>query len=181
MAGRSSTEGMPYYYNRFLAIVDRLRTTFLLRKFPRSRLCCYLTKTYFPALQALMGTVHHPSYTHSWILNASSNSRLNANRMLRAKKVLAYVAERIEATSEQPDPDVIKPEDYLELYCQDQLVAHNTTLATLRAHVWKAGGDVILYYKSSGRRPELEERERIKKENAAADEGTAKTGPVLHT
>ena len=98
--------------------------------------------------------------------------------MLRAKKVLAYVAERIEAPSEQPD---LIPEDDLELYCQDQLVAHNTTLATLRAHVWKAGGDVILYYKSSGRRPELEERERVKKENAAADEGTAKTGPVLHT
>ena len=99
--------------------------------------------------------------------------------MLRAKKVLAYVAERIETPSEQSDVDSIKPEDYLELLCQDQLVAHNTTLATLRAHVWKAGGDVILYYKSNGRRPELEERERIRKEKATVD--TAKTGPVLHT
>ncbi len=116
-----------------------------------------------------------PSYIRSWILNASSNSRLNANRMLRAKKVLAYVAERIEP--EPPDFNIVKPEDYLELYCQDQLVAHNITLATLRAHVWKAGGDVILYYKSNGRRPELEEREKVKKDN----EGTAKTGPVLHT
>ena len=101
--------------------------------------------------------------------------------MLRAKKVLAYVAERIETPSEQPDPEIIKPEDYLELYCQDQLVPHNTTLATLRAHVWKTGGDVILYYKSNGKRPELEERERVGKERAAVDEGTAKTGPVLHT
>lgn len=101
--------------------------------------------------------------------------------MLRAKKVLAYVAERIELPSEQPDPELVKPEDYLELYCQDQLVSHNTTLATLRAHVWKAGGDVILYYKSNGGRPELEERERVRKEKAAADEGTAKTGPVFHT
>lgn len=101
--------------------------------------------------------------------------------MLRAKKVLAYVAERIETQSEQPDPNVLKPEAYLDLYCQDQLVAHNTTLATLRAHVWKAGGDVILYYKSNGSRPELEERERVRREKAAADEGTAKTGPVLHT
>lgn len=98
--------------------------------------------------------------------------------MLRAKKVLAYVAERIENPSEQPDPEVVKPEDYLELYCQDQLVAHNTTLATLRAHIWKVGGDVILYYKSNGRRPELEERERMNKEKT---EGTAKTGPILHT
>lgn len=101
--------------------------------------------------------------------------------MLRAKKVLAYVAERIETPSEHPDPEIIKPEDYLELYCQDQLVPHNTTLATLRAHVWKAGGDVILYYKSNGKRPELEERESVRKERAAVDEGTAKTGPVLHT
>jgi WD repeat-containing protein 48 len=30
------------------------------------------------------------------------------------------------------------------------------TLATLRAHVWKTGGDVMLYYKSNGRRPELD-------------------------
>ena len=101
--------------------------------------------------------------------------------MLRAKKVLAYVAERIENPSEQPDFEVVKPEDYLELYCQDQPVSHNTTLATLRTHLWKAGGDVILYYKSNGKRPELEERERLQKEKAAADEGTAKTGPVIHT
>ena len=32
------------------------------------------------------------------------------------------------------------------------------TLATLRAHVWKTGGDVVLYYKSNGRKPELEKR-----------------------
>ena len=101
--------------------------------------------------------------------------------MLRAKKVLAYVAERIESPSDQPDLEVVKPEDYLELYCQDQLVSHNTTLATLRTHFWKSGGDVILYYKSNGRRPELEERERLQKEKAGADEGTAKTGPVIHT
>ncbi len=27
------------------------------------------------------------------------------------------------------------------------------SLATLRAHVWKGGADVMLYYKSNGRRP----------------------------
>lgn len=49
------------------------------------------------------------------------NSRLNANRMLRAKKILVYVAERIEAPAEQPDFTEFKPEDYLELYCQNQV------------------------------------------------------------
>ncbi|KAI9826081.1 MAG: hypothetical protein M1832_000530 [Thelocarpon impressellum] len=87
------------------------------------------------------------------LLTNYRNSRLNANRMLRARKILAYVAERIETPPEQPDPDALKPEDYLELYCQNQLVPCTMTLATLRAHVWKTGGDVMLYYKSNGRKP----------------------------
>ena len=41
--------------------------------------------------------------------------------MLRAKKILAYVAERIETLDEQPDPDFMQPEDYLDLYCQNQV------------------------------------------------------------
>ena len=50
-----------------------------------------------------------------------SNTRLIANRMLRSKKVLAYVAERIEMSSPEPDPEALKPEEYLELYCQNQV------------------------------------------------------------
>lgn len=49
------------------------------------------------------------------------NNRLNANRMLRVKKILAYVAERIEPQSEEPDPGALKPEEYLELYCNEQV------------------------------------------------------------
>lgn len=41
--------------------------------------------------------------------------------MLRAKKICAYVAERIEPQPEQPDPSALKPEEYLELYCQDKV------------------------------------------------------------
>jgi WD repeat-containing protein 48 len=41
--------------------------------------------------------------------------------MLRVKKILAYVAERIEPAAEHPDPDALKPEEYLELYCYDQV------------------------------------------------------------
>ena len=32
------------------------------------------------------------------------------------------------------------------------------SLATLRAHVWKGGADVMLYYKSNGRKPIAYER-----------------------
>lgn len=87
------------------------------------------------------------------IAGPDGNSRLNANRMLRVKKILAYVAERIEAAPEQPDPDALRPEEYLELYCYDQKLPITMSLATLRAHVWKGGADVMLYYKSNGKKP----------------------------
>ncbi|KAI4214889.1 MAG: hypothetical protein LQ351_002602 [Letrouitia transgressa] len=83
----------------------------------------------------------------------SEGSRLNANRMLRARKILQYVAEHIEPPQ---GPDSLKPEDYLELYCQNQFVSHITTLGALRAHIWKTSGDVVLYYKSNGRKRWLE-------------------------
>jgi WD repeat-containing protein 48 len=54
--------------------------------------------------------------------NPSTNnngSRLNANRMLRTKKILAYVAERIDpANPDEPAESVMPPEEYLELYCR---------------------------------------------------------------
>ncbi|KAI0181847.1 WD40 repeat-like protein [Hypoxylon sp. FL1284] len=95
---------------------------------------------------------------HPWkdslpsIATADGNNRLNANRMLRVKKILAYVAERIESQPEEPEPDALKPEEYLELYCNDQLLPNTMSLATLRAHIWKGGNDVVLYYKANGRK-----------------------------
>lgn len=55
------------------------------------------------------------------MLKAGRNSRLNANRMLRAKKVLAYVAERIDPQPDPPEQGSLKPEEYLELHCQNQV------------------------------------------------------------
>ncbi|KAF2842225.1 WD40 repeat-like protein [Patellaria atrata CBS 101060] len=80
------------------------------------------------------------------------NNRLNANRMLRARKILSYVAERIEPQPEKEDPGALRPEEYLELYCQNQRVPTTMTLATIRTHIWRGGGDVLLYYKSNGRK-----------------------------
>ncbi|KAF2204842.1 WD repeat protein-like protein [Delitschia confertaspora ATCC 74209] len=54
-----------------------------------------------------------------------SNNRLNANRMLRARKILSYVAERIEPKDEG---DEMKPEEYLELWCQGQVSAIHSRL-----------------------------------------------------
>lgn len=101
------------------------------------------------------------------IASSDGNSRLNANRMLRVKKILGYIAERVEAPPEEPDPNALRPEEYLELYCYDQVSyssafgdLSNTvqklpvtmSLATLRAHIWKGGADVMLFYKSNGRK-----------------------------
>ncbi|KAF5020246.1 hypothetical protein F66182_7724 [Fusarium sp. NRRL 66182] len=84
------------------------------------------------------------------ITSADGNNRLNANRMLRVRKILSYVAERIEPPLEEPEQETLKPEEYLELYCNDQLLSPVTTLATLRTHLWKGGNDIALYYKANG-------------------------------
>jgi WD repeat-containing protein 48 len=52
------------------------------------------------------------------------NTRLNANRMLRARKILGYVAERIDPGMvglSEDDPARVRPEEYLELWCQDKV------------------------------------------------------------
>ncbi|CAO2650772.1 Nn.00g020640.m01.CDS01 [Neocucurbitaria sp. VM-36] len=88
-----------------------------------------------------------------------SNNRLNANRMLRARKIVGYVAERIEPTPSKEEiakgeasSNALKPEEYLELYCNGQLIPPTMTLASIRAHVWRGGGDVLLHYKANGRK-----------------------------
>lgn len=79
------------------------------------------------------------------IAGADGNARLNANRMLRAKKVLGYITERIDPEAkpaeesqasaddkqEKKDPP-LRPEEYLELYCQDQVFpTHSPTIPVL--------------------------------------------------
>lgn len=86
------------------------------------------------------------------IASTDGNNRLNANRMLRVKKILAYVAERVEPPLEESEEDELKPEEYLELYCNDQLLSPMTSLAALRTHLWKGGSDIVLHYKTNGRR-----------------------------
>lgn len=68
----------------------------------------------------------------------------------------------VEPTAPIPEPPApaspakplapLLPEDYLELYCNGQLIPPRMTLATIRAHVWKSGGDVVLVYKANGRK-----------------------------
>ncbi|KAG6036013.1 hypothetical protein E4U41_005847 [Claviceps citrina] len=96
--------------------------------------------------------VLHPLGDLPALSPADGNNRLNANRMLRVKKILAYVAERIEDVPEGASPDELAPEDYLDLYCNDQRLDPLMSLATIRTHVWKSGNDVVLYYRANGRK-----------------------------
>ncbi|RDW62955.1 WD repeat protein [Aspergillus mulundensis] len=81
-----------------------------------------------------------------------NNSRLNANRMLRAKKILAYVSERIEEPTNDPVQDALKPEEYLELYCQNRLIPPNMTLATIKVTHWRNATDMVLHYKANDKK-----------------------------
>ncbi|KAK9240217.1 hypothetical protein V1525DRAFT_448386 [Lipomyces kononenkoae] len=74
----------------------------------------------------------------------NGNARLNAYRMLRAKKICAYVEEKLDSSVKRgPGP----ADEWLELVCQGQVVDNSFTLATIRARVWRSGGDVVLLYR----------------------------------
>jgi WD repeat-containing protein 48 len=62
--------------------------------------------------------------------------------MLRVKKILAYVAERIEPLSEQPDPKDWKPEDYLDLLCYEQVSVFLVFLLERGEKTWSLGVSV---------------------------------------
>lgn len=74
----------------------------------------------------------------------------------------------------------LKPEDYLELYCNGQLIPPKMTLATIRAHVWKSGGDVVLMYKANGRKQILHAPQQVSQQQTNGGimrEEDAPTGP----
>jgi WD repeat-containing protein 48 len=57
---------------------------------------------------------------------SDGQSRLNANKMLRARKILGYVADRIETVAMQTaEGEKVRVEDYLELWCQDKVCRAN--------------------------------------------------------
>ncbi|GBC09120.1 hypothetical protein RclHR1_08610007 [Rhizophagus clarus] len=122
----------------------------------------------------------------------NGNARLTANRMLRARKILAYIVEKLEldqppindgnpetestatneylekalndsteannndqeadntgqsATKAEEKNNAMKPELWLELICQDQVLSPTMTLATIKSHMWKFSGDLTMTYR----------------------------------
>ncbi|KAK9451855.1 uncharacterized protein V1518DRAFT_436369 [Limtongia smithiae] len=74
----------------------------------------------------------------------NGNARLNAYRMLRVRKILSYVEEKLDSSVKRGST---KPEEWLELVCQNQVLDNLYTLATIRARIWRQGGDVVLLYR----------------------------------
>ncbi|KAL3896591.1 MAG: hypothetical protein SGCHY_003974 [Lobulomycetales sp.] len=81
-------------------------------------------------------------------------NRLSANRMIRIRKLLGYVLQRVsvEDTSESSKVSANetaqeKAERLLELVFEGKVVGLKTTLATLKFQVGKSGGDLELRYR----------------------------------
>ena len=68
------------------------------------------------------------------VLISGRNVRLNANRMLRVRKILAYVIEKLDLSPRQSDQTLTKPEEYLDLYCQNQVCHCPPTLGCIQAN-----------------------------------------------
>lgn len=76
----------------------------------------------------------------------NGNCRLNAYNMLRVKRILTYITDRMDTKTEEMTRHV-KPEDWLEVLCNDKVLPNGMTLATLKATVWRASGDIQIQYR----------------------------------
>lgn len=95
--------------------------------------------------------------------------RLNGYQMLRAHKAISYLVERLQVPLDDEPlgtkivegkryvPELAGKSDdeiaamdhntWVELLCQNQVLTHTMTLATIRTRVWRSGGDVVLKYR----------------------------------
>ncbi|KAG0208294.1 hypothetical protein BGX28_000686 [Mortierella sp. GBA30] len=48
---------------------------------------------------------------------------------------------------EEEEQQRLRPENWLEVLCNDQVLSPTMTLATIRSHYWKTGSDVVLTYR----------------------------------
>lgn len=79
----------------------------------------------------------------------SRNVRLNANRMLRLRKVLFHIAEGLPDEAIPNGYSRGAPEQWLELLCkgEDNPVSLQMTLATLKSLVWRQSTDIAITYR----------------------------------
>lgn len=78
-------------------------------------------------------------------------SRLMANPVLRARKIMSYIVKQMVQNNKLPETALNdRPEDIVELVCKDQVIDPNTMLSVIRTRIWRTGGEVQLHYKILG-------------------------------
>ncbi|ODV94991.1 hypothetical protein PACTADRAFT_50826 [Pachysolen tannophilus NRRL Y-2460] len=76
-----------------------------------------------------------------------TSNRLNAASVLRIKKILNFIIDRFDYKPPEANETGFKPEEFIELLCQDQVLPLDMTLGTVKARIWKKNSDVVLYYR----------------------------------
>jgi WD repeat-containing protein 48 len=70
-------------------------------------------------------------------LSFSPTNRLLASRILRVRKLIQYVCEKLQ----------IEDEDSIEMVCGETILEKTMTLATIKQYVLKVSGDIPLAYR----------------------------------
>jgi WD repeat-containing protein 48 len=81
-------------------------------------------------------------------MQAISQGKLSAPRILRAQKVMNYVAQRLGLIDEKAVGDAARGQDLVQITCNDHVLQPQDSLATVRKYYWKKSDDVELVYKS---------------------------------
>ena len=74
---------------------------------------------------------------------------MTANRILRVRKILSYVAGKLESVQGDasiPISSKRKAEEWLELVCNEQVLDVTLTLATVRVFIWKSNTDIQFHF-----------------------------------
>ncbi|KAF9915766.1 hypothetical protein BX616_005440 [Lobosporangium transversale] len=61
--------------------------------------------------------------------------------------IVTKTGEQEEEEEEFWRQEALRPENWLEILCNDQVLSPTMTLATVRTHYWKTGSDVVLTYR----------------------------------
>ena len=75
-------------------------------------------------------------------------NRLSANRMLRVRKVLTYLSEKLDVGKMKKGDAEGTLGMGLELVCGNKVLDPRWTLATVKHHVYKQGGDLPMSYRA---------------------------------
>ncbi|KAI8824319.1 uncharacterized protein EV422DRAFT_565017 [Fimicolochytrium jonesii] len=82
-----------------------------------------------------------------------SGTRLSANRMLKMRKLMGFVVEKLglapspEQRRQNPEAaGEFNPEDFVEILCQDKVAHPNMTLGAVKHHLWKGGSELSLFF-----------------------------------